>query len=71
MRSVDSNSATIFTVTTVTLTVVMKNYQSAVSCSLVLKINSKLFESVTVLHQISCYSVGIKRFIGNTFQNIH
>ena len=33
MHSVDSNSATIFTVTTVTLTVVMKNYQSAVSCS--------------------------------------
>lgn len=71
MRSVDSNDSRIFTVTTVTLMVVMKIYQSAVSCSLVLKINSVLSQSVTVLHQISCYSVGIKRFIGNTFQNIH
>lgn len=46
---VDSNFARGFTVTTVTLTVVMKNYQPTVSCSLVLKINSILSERVTVL----------------------
>ena len=71
MRSVDSNDSRIFTVTTVTLTVVMKNYQSAVSCSLVLKIYPVLSECVAVLNQISCYSVGIKCFIRNTFQFLY
>lgn len=55
MRSVDSNDSRIFTVTTVTLMVVMKIYQSAVSCSLVLKINSVLSQSVTVLHQMQYF----------------
>lgn len=68
---VDSNFAGVFTVTTVTLTVVMKNYQPAVSSSLVLKIYAVFSQRVTVANQISCYSVGIKCFIRNTFQFLY
>lgn len=64
---VDSNFASVFTVTAVTLTVVMKNYQPAVACPLVLKINAVFSQRVTVANQISCYSVWIELFLRDFF----
>ena len=62
---VDSNFASVFTVTTVTLTVVMKNYQPAVSSSLVLKIYAVLPESIAVLNQILVLSISLDTFYSN------
>ena len=46
----DGNDSRIFTVTTVTLWIIMQNYFSFYSCSFILKINSVLFQSITVLN---------------------